>query len=123
MGLDVNLYVEANPTPEELAKAEAFFIARSRIGYVWSKDDPGVLVLSNDDDPPRVWVQTLHRFYGPYYERGDWPAIYGAIRALQLAFPGAKVFYGSDGHNDGEECTPEMLAEIWEHWSGEEGES
>ena len=70
---------------------------------------------------PRVNVCTMSRYYGPGYERGPWPDIYGAIRTLQAAFPEAKVFYGGDTSDDGIECTGEYLAEIWEHFLGPHG--
>jgi hypothetical protein len=123
MGLDVNLYAEADPTPEDLARAEEFFTARSELGDPWG-DDKRVLVASMEDwfQYPRVEVQTLDRYYGEGYERGNWPRIYGGIRVLQAAFPGCRVFYGSDSTDDGQECTDEMLARVWEHFLGPRGD-
>ena len=119
MGIDVNLYAEADPSPEELTAVEEFFNARSNIGYA------AEAVLTVDDEEwfssPRVTVDTMSRYYGPGYERGPWPDIYGAIRVLQAAFPEAKVFYGGDTSDDGIECTDEYLAEIWEHFLGPHG--
>ncbi|TIC78798.1 hypothetical protein [Nocardioides sp. GY 10127] len=125
MGVDVNLYVEADPNPERLAKAEEFFIARSDLA---DTDDrfPHALILTVDDlssGRPRVEVNTLSRYYGPCYERGNWPRIYGAIRVLQAAFPGEKVFYGGDSSDDGVECTEEYLAEVWAHFLGPNGDA
>jgi hypothetical protein len=119
MGVDVNLYAEADPTAEELAVAEEFFIARSGIGY----GAEAVLIPENEEwfQGPRVVVDTMARYYGPGYERGPWPDIYGGIRVLQAAFPEAKVFYGGDSTDDGIECTDEYLAEIWEHFLGPHG--
>lgn len=122
MGIDVNLYAVAHPSPVQLAAAEEFFNARSNLGDAWK----GQKVLSVNDaewfDRPRVEVATLARYYGPGYERGYWPDIYGAIRVLQAAFPEAKVYYGGDSSDDGEECTDEFLAEIWEHFLGPHGD-
>ena len=124
MGLDVNLYVEADPNPEALDAAESFFVARSYIGDAWG-DDKHILVRNDAEwlPRPRVEVRTLQRFYGEHYERGNWPEIYGAIRVLQAAFPGCTVFYGSDLTDDGEECTDERLAEIWAHFLGPDGDA
>lgn len=120
MGVDVNLYAEADPSPEELATAEEFFTARSNIGYGAEAN----LVIEDMEwfSRPRVTVDTMARYYGPGYERGPWPDIYGAIRTLQAAFPEAKVFYGGDTSDDGIECTDEYLAEIWEHFLGPHGD-
>lgn len=124
MGVDVNLYAEANPTDAELERAEAFFTARSWFGDTW---DGTSTVLVRDDsvwlESPRVVVQTMARYYGPGYERGDWPAIYGAIRVLQATFPDAKVFYGGDSTDDGIEADSEYLAEIWAHLLGPDGDA
>lgn len=120
MGLDVNLYAEADPSPERLNAAEKFFTARSNFGDTKSH----VLNLNDAEwfDRPRVEVATMARYYGPGYERGDWPTIYGAIRVLQAAFPEATVYYGGDSSDDGVECTDEYLAEIWSHFLGPHGD-
>lgn len=125
MGVDVNLYVEIAPTDAELAAADAFFVARSRIGDAWQENDDKILYRDVEEwfESPRVAVSTLARYYGPGYERGDWPTIYGAIRVLQAAFRGAKVFYGGDSSDDGVECTDEYLAEIWRHFLGHDGDA
>lgn len=122
MGLDVNLYAEVSPTPEELAVAEEFFTDRSHLA---DPDYNEGRSLAYDDSEwhgrPRVNVYTLSRYYGVGYERGDWPSIYAAIRVLREAFPGAKVFYGSDSSDDGTECTEEFLEELWSHYLGPRG--
>lgn len=122
MGMDVNLYAEVGPTPEELEKAEEFFVARSSLGDTW---DGRFTVLchrtSNWLPTPRVEVNTLIRYYGKGYERGDWPVIYGAIRVLQSTFPDSKVFYGSDSSDDGQECTDEFLSSVWAHFLSPDG--
>lgn len=122
MGIDVNLYAECDPSREQLAAAEDFFTSRTNFGY----RGEGGNVLAVDDDEwfehPRVVVGTMARYYGPGYERGDWPSIYGAIRVLQAAFPEAKVYYGGDSTDDGLECTEELLAEVWEHFLGPHGD-
>lgn len=123
MGIDVNLYAECEPSLERLNAAEAYLTARSDIGDAWGGDTQ-ILVIDDAEwlDRPRVAVQTLARYYGPGYERGDWPRIYGAIRILQAAFPEARVFYGGDSSDDGQECTEEFLAGIWEHFLSPNGD-
>ena len=122
MGIDVNLYVHADPNPERLLEAEAYFVARSDFGDAWG--DPATILCVDNEEwfaQPRVVVSTLSMYYGPGYERGDWPRIYGAIRVLQAAFPGCSVFYGGDSTDDGIECTDEHLAKIWAHFLGPNG--
>lgn len=124
MGMDVNLYAEADPSPERLNAAEEFFRARSALGDPWDHE-PNVLRAVDFEwlARPRVEVQTLDRYYGKGYERGDWPRIYGGIRVLQAAFPEARVFYGSDSSDDGEECTEEFLAGVWAHFLSPAGDN
>ncbi|GGO86708.1 hypothetical protein GCM10011584_09680 [Nocardioides phosphati] len=119
MGVDVNLYAETTATDVELAQAEAFFVDRSDLGDNWRGD--GIFYVDNSFGAPRIGLQTLSRYYGEHYERGDWPRIYGAIRVMQAAFPGARVFYGGDTTDDGEECTDEMLTRIWRHFLSPNG--
>lgn len=121
MGIDVNLYVEADVSPERLNAAEEVLRARSTIP---DARNGRALVVEDDDwlPRPRVSLYTLSRYYGPGYERGDWPSIYGAIRLMQALFPEAKVYYGGDSSDDGCECTDEYLAEVWEHFLGPNGD-
>src|SRR4051812_12064655 len=94
MGVDVNLYVEGDLPAEGLADAEALL---HRSGIAWrDKDDARPVLRVPEYLPPRVELHTDSRYYGPGYERGDWPAIYGAIRLMQAAFPGRPVHYGGD---------------------------
>src|SRR5690349_3019641 len=123
MGIDVNLYAEGEVSDEELAAANLYMINRCDIADDWQKTGN---VLNRDDEEwftaPRVALSTMVRFYGEGYERGPWPNIYGAIRLLQTALPGCKVFYGGDSTDDGIECTEEYLAEVWAHFLGPNGD-
>lgn len=76
------------------------------------------------DDGTVVCFDTMERYYGPEYPRGNWPVIYAEIRELQARFPGAPVYYGDD-HRDleeslGDECTPAFLESIWQHYLSEQ---
>lgn len=127
MGLDVNLYAVASPTPEELAAAEAYFAERD-CGFadhsVFNDSESPFLVIDAAEwhEFPRVEVYTLTRYYGPGYERGPWPIIFGAIVTLQAAFPNASVYYGSDSDDDGLLVTEEFLDEMWQHYLGPNGQ-
>jgi hypothetical protein len=123
MGIDVTLYAEGEITDEEIAAGIALIQPRCSIVDTFDGKYP---VLAREDHDwlpaPRVSLSTMNRYYGPYYERGDWPGIYGAIRLMQAAFPGRKVFYGGDTDEIGQECTEEFLAGIWEHFVGPHGD-
>lgn len=117
MGVDVNLYAVGPVSDEELATANAFFCERDLKG--WDDDgDCTPLLRSKYEADGRIEWNTGDRYYGPGYERGSWPRIYAAIRALQVALPQCAVFYGGDTTDDGMPCTDEYLASIWRHWCG-----
>lgn len=110
MGIDALLYVEGEYPPERIEFANAEF--RKRFG-----DDAECIEPRYDGG--YEWV-TLDRYYGPGYERGDWPRIYSAIMLMQRCFPEATVFYGGDSSDYGEATTPGMLNRMWDHWCGSE---
>ncbi len=72
------------------------------------------------DQYPKVWSDCLlDRYYGPNYERGNWPAIYGKIRLVQYCCSGCVVKYGmsaSEIHDYAAQCTPEYLECQWSLW-------
>jgi hypothetical protein len=121
MGIDVKLYAEGEVGDEELDDATAFMTARCSIVDTF---DGKYLALSLDDsyDPPRIELCTMQHYYGPGYERGDWPSIYGAVRLLQAALPACRVFYCGDVSDDGQECDEEFLAGMWAHFVGPHGD-
>lgn len=125
MGVDVNLYAEGEVTDEQLATAETYLNARGYHGWTSDPNVNGPVLRRehafDDEEGPRVEFRTLWRFYGPGYERGDWPRIYGAIIALRSALPHCRVFYGGDSTDNGTEATPEFLESVWAHWIGPEG--
>ena len=125
MGVDVLLYAETTPTAQELEAARDLF-RRSHIAddyYVDGEVKWECLEFEFETEwsTPRVVANVTCRYWGPGYERGDWPGIFGAIRLLQAAFPSARVFYGGDSTDHGLECTEELLGEYWEHFTGPNG--
>jgi hypothetical protein len=123
MGVDVNLYAEGRITDEELAAANEFMAQR-----VYPRDDYeheigfGSLVRDNlAGEWERIEFRTLSRYYGPGYERGDWPYIHNVIVCMRAALPSCKVFYGGDTTDYGIEVTDELMAEYWMHWLSADG--
>lgn len=131
MGVDVNLYAVVEATDEQIEAARDLLVARSGIADEYESDgkvrwravERWEHVTDQDVTEPRVRANVTSRYYGPGYERGDWPAIYGAIRLMQAAFPSATVYYGGDSWDDAPECSEEHLAEIWAHFLGPEGDN
>lgn len=60
---------------------------------VWVQDGPPIVA---DADEQFIEVHLFTRFYGPDYERGDWTLIRSVAEFLEVAFPGAQVWYGGD---------------------------
>jgi len=123
MGVDAVVYVQLEETisNEELAMlssdiVEAFYSVEFTTNkeYGWSP-------LTRDTEG-RNALQVFWAlwFYGPGYERGDWPNISGVLDWLQGRFgEKATVLYGGDCGNipeDLRQWTPEHKAEIWEHF-------
>lgn len=109
MGIDAKIYVEGPISDAEFDAAEAYLIARE---YSIERTYTG-----------GAGIDTPARYYGPGYERGPWPYLYGGIQALRGAFPDRPVFYGGDTWDDEmlKPVTDEELARIWEHWRGPDG--
>ena len=122
MGIDIEIYVLGTCTDEELEVAEAFMMNRVG-GLSWGLDTPHPLLERCKYPENRIEVDSGDRYYGHGYERGNWPKIYGGIRAMQAAFSGRPVFYGGDVSEYGQECTHEFLESLWRHWMGPLGDA
>lgn len=98
MGLDVELKVRRErPISEEELEA-----ARVRFQESFPDEDGQLprypdLQWSRTEPVPTVEVSTLSRYYGPGYERGNWPHIQKMGDLLvELFGEDAEVRYGSD---------------------------
>ena len=126
MGIDVLLYAEVTPTAQELEAARVLF-RRSGIADDYQPErGTGWKCLEFEDETewhgPRVVANVTTRYYGPGYERGDWPSIYGAIVLLQAAFPSARICYGGDSDDIAPEFDQQAEVETWQHFSGPHGD-
>jgi hypothetical protein len=114
MGVDVEIAVEGATEwrhDHRLAK-EALNLIGADHGR-WVQVIDGALVISG-----------MSRYYGPGYERGPWPQIYAAIRAVREMYPCHVVRYGGDiadwqYHAIADD---EYLEKVWRHWLGPHGD-
>lgn len=60
---------------------------------VYTQDGPAIVAEPGEQ---LIRVHMWSRYYGPGYERGDWPFIRGVAEFLEVAIPGAEVWYGGD---------------------------
>lgn len=75
------------------------------------------------DDLDALELSCITRYYGPGYERGPWPDIYAALRALQAIYPDATIRYGSDSADPADVVDAEFLEAMWRHYLGPDGDS
>jgi hypothetical protein len=117
MGVDAIIYVEGVAMPEQLSRANEMMLEICPEDW-WTRPahdgGPPVIPVAVDKwEEERISVNTLYRYYGPGYERGNWSHLYTMIRIMGAVFE-RPVFYGGDTSDYGEECTPEMLEELWQ---------
>ena len=131
MGIDVEMYARLSeePSAELMAEVEEFFHSRLAMGSGEdSRPDESwreypYLKVEEEDGEWYVALRTLARYWGPGYERGDWPTIYGFWRAFETFWPG-KVHYHGDTYYPGEVApfSAQAAEAYWEHWSGPHGD-
>ena len=117
MGIDAEIYVEGVATPEQMARATEMLIEICPEPEWFERDGRKARAPIIEKDwgyGPRIEINTLQRYWGPGYERGDWPTLYTMIRIMGVVFE-RPVFYGGDTSDWGIECTPEFLEEQWKH--------
>ena len=118
MGLDVSIRVKGPVSYEELEAADKF--VKARVFAPPDYEDKWFVHLGENGEEAQF--VTLSRYYGPGYERGNWPDIYGYVRLTQAAFPGHEVYYGSDsGYRLGLLVTEEFLQSLWDWYLGPHG--
>ncbi len=73
------------------------------------------------DDLPRsttiIQAHPSSAYYGPGYERGDWPELAAIIEYLRHRLNGVTVWYGDDASDVVRETTRTLLDEMWAYWA------
>ena len=105
MGVYALIYVAEQPLPTALAglvrdPRPAYGVDDSEYVYRYTSGGPSWLVLN-----------TWQRFYGPVYQRGDWPTIRRQIDYMRETFD-RPVFYHGDYFWYGEVVEPVTDAEL-----------
>lgn len=107
MGLDAIIAVRADGiTDQDITDARRYFADRNV---------SRALPERHIDDWVQIYADT--RYYGPWYERGDWPRIYALILMMNTVFD-RPVHYTDDTQYlpDTGPVTESQLARIWTHY-------
>lgn len=146
MGVDAEMIVRIKGTENHLAPEDEIKTAyemASTFGahrfFVWGTpgeddfhhalrimqpNDEGLLVYEQDGpeiiaepDEQLIKVFLFDRYYGPGYERGDWPFFCMIAEWLEWKFPKGRVWYGGDsGGICAEPLTKEKRDELTRHF-------
>lgn len=131
MGVDVQLFVQTpGALDAEQVRRWSFELAEA-VGHqhFWlsEKSDQHALRIVGEDGYPRraygltghlLQVHQLWRYYGPGYERGDFPTILATVTWLQARIPECRVFYGGDSGEHLDEIDLPQLVTHWVHNGG-----
>lgn len=69
--------------------------------------------IANDGSSSYIRLNSLGRFYGSGYERGDIVGILAVARYMRSAFPGAEVYYGGDSGGGLRLLDAEYESDLW----------
>jgi hypothetical protein len=82
---------------------------------VYHQDGP---TLTPEQGEQFIEVHLWGRYYGPGYERGDWPTIDAICRWFEHRLPGCEVWYGGDSSGVEAEWMSDIVREeMWEHFA------
>jgi len=82
---------------------------------VWAQDGDPIVA---EDDEQFIRVNLYGSYYGPGYERGDWPKLRACIFWLSARIPQGRVWYGGDsGGCCVEPADATFLAKLDMHWA------
>lgn len=116
MGVDATFYIHAPVSKETQARILWRFAS-----VFGDKFDS---FREPEDGETHTEMHFLDRYYGPGYERGHWPTLYGKLRIVQHECPGVRVSYGGDSGDvtTAEDCTPEFLTGVWSAWAAHDNQ-
>lgn len=107
MGLDAKIYFISNGDPDlDFTLPSGFDVCRV-------SDRESYLVEENG---ATHCISTCARYYGPGYERGDWPRIAHVLMMLFASESVSKVWYGFDCTEFPSRFNPEDLLETCKHY-------
>lgn len=129
MPLDPLIYVGLrSPLPAEAVRILSEDIVKVVGSYPFdSIDEPVAIVVSPWCDLnllnssftclSYIEVSTACAYYGPGYERGEWPMISSILKFLRERLPDSLVVYGPDSGEDVEVVNDEFLLKMWRYWN------
>ena len=127
MGVDAIMFfqIKEKPTKTQLKHwsyalgqrfgKDRFWIFRKENRHILSLIDPSGDCYQERDEVVSYYgvpyteymvnVNLASRYYGPGYERGDFPTIYLVWKWIKFNIPGVVVYYGGDSDSEFEEAT------------------
>ena len=87
------------------------------LGFNGDYDIKPISEYDKEDHPEATHsIQSMCRYYGPHYERGNWPTICGVLMKLHAHEGVGKVWYGGDSTCQIPECPPTKVVAISLHY-------
>ena len=101
--------------PIQASEVEDYGLSAAFSGkVVWTQDGDEIVA---GDDEQFIKVSLGGRYYGPDYERGDWPHLRACIFWLSTRLPDCEVWYGGDsGGCCAEHADSAFMAKMDRHW-------
>jgi hypothetical protein len=113
MGIDVEIYIRAAPTPELLKKVRAPAkeqLPDSSLRYP--------VIDSVSDCGDHINISSCSRYFSRGYPRGSWPDIKAALLALRDAVPpGTVIEYGGDYSEWAIPADDVLIADLDQAWA------
>lgn len=84
---------EARKECAEYGSDDSDFEGAADDAAAWTQDGTPIIGAEGEQF---IRVHFFGRYYGPDYERGNWPIIRATAEFLEMAIPGGAVWYGGD---------------------------
>lgn len=122
MGVDVELYVEADISEAELTARDRYYKSITDFGDQAERRHGDLKLIYRslpwEECGKTVEVYSLDRYWGSGGGKGYWPQILEGIRALQMTFPDAPIHYhGDTWDGPSKPLTEEDISEITAYWN------